>query len=539
MKVWLKSFLIVSAAVLSSTAHAQVNRYFVFFKDKANTPYSISSPSTFLTQKSILRRQKQDVLITDEDLPVNPLYVQQVKATGAATFFTSKWWNGVLVQTDNATLTTIKALPFVLKTELVAPGSKLLGGRMSTADKSNATSADPQPTDFQLQQLALDKMQEEGYRGEGVDVAQFDSGWLGVNAAAPFQHLFQEGRMKAVFNFVKNTKDVYTDDNHGTEVLSVMGAFSPGAFTGGVYKANFYLFQTEDKLTEYRIEEYNWTFAAERADSLGVDVINSSLGYYDFDDATMNYKVTDLTGDKAVVSISARKAVEKGIVVVCSAGNEGNNSWRYVSVPADVDGVIAVGSITQSGSRSLFSSFGPSADGRIKPEVVALGSGTSCINQSGTITSVNGTSLASPLIASLAAGLIQAFPSASGKDIYDAILNSGTQSDKPDNILGYGVPRFTIVSSYLKYGAQKDPISVFPNPVSNEDLNVLLKEPTSEPIAVSIYDVLGKRVAEDSPALIWDTNPRQFDLSQLPTGIYFLVLRNRTTNLVVKLAKSN
>jgi serine protease AprX len=534
-----KFFLLVFIVAFSLPAYAQINRYFVFFKDKTNTPYSIASPSAFLTQKSLLRRQKQKISIVEEDLPVNPLYVSQVKATGASTFFISKWWNGVLVQTDNATLTIIKALPFVLKTEFVAPGSKLLGGRVSRIDKGNTISADPQPTDFQLQQLAIDKMQEAGYRGEGVDVAQFDSGWLGVNTAAPFQHLFQEGRVKAVFNFVKNTKDVYTDDNHGTEVLSVMGALSTGAFTGGIYKANFYLFQTEDKFTEYRVEEYNWAVAAERADSLGVDVINSSLGYYDFDDATMNYKVTDLTGDKAVVSISARKAVEKGIVVVCSAGNEGNNSWRYVAVPADVNGVIAVGSITQSGSKSLFSSFGPSADERIKPEVVALGSGTSCINQSGTITSVNGTSLASPLIASIAAGLIQAFPSASGKDIYNAILNSGTQSNMPDNILGYGVPRFTIASSYLKYGVLKDPISVFPNPVGIEDLNVLLKEPTSEPMAVSIYDVLGKKILEDKPGVIWDTNPRQFDLRSLPIGAYFLELKNSKTNLVVRVIKSN
>jgi serine protease AprX len=539
MTVHLRNTVLFCAFVFPLSGLAQINRYFVSFKDKANTPYSISSPSSFLSQKSIQRRQKQNISIIEEDLPVNPLYVQQVKATGAKTFFTSKWWNGVLVQTDNTTINLVKALPFVLKTELVAPGTKLIGGRQSKVEKVNQTEASLESSEFQLQQLALDRMQGEGYRGEGVGIAQFDSGWIGVNTTSPFQPLYQEGRIKSVFNFVKNTTDIYSDDNHGTEVLSVMGAYSSGTFTGGVYKAYFYLFETEDKLSEYRIEEYNWAFAAERADSLGVDVINSSLGYNTFDDSSMDYKISDLDGNKAVVSITARKAVEKGMIVVCSAGNSGNDSWKTITFPADADGILSVGSVNSLGERSSFSSTGPTADKRLKPDVVALGSGTAVITGSGSAGSASGTSLSSPLVACLAAGLIQAFPNSSPKEIYNAIINSASQFKKPDNSLGYGVPNFTIAKSYLKYGLLVDAVSVFPNPVSNQNLNILFKEPTGQSISLSIYDLYGKRLSDYTTSVTWNNNPIQYDFSLLPNGVYLLELKSTQSNLVVKVVKSN
>jgi serine protease AprX len=536
----IKRNILILLIGISLPASSQINRYFVFFKDKNNSSYSISDPTKFLTQKSLDRRKKQNIIITEEDLPVNASYVAQIKALSVKTYFTSKWWNGVLVQTDNSMVASINALPFVLKTELVAPGIKLLGGRQSRISKGTQAAATSEATQFQLQQLVLDKMQEEGYHGEGVDVAQFDSGWQGVNVASPFQHLFTEGRVKGVFNFVNNTTNIYTDDNHGTEVLSVMGAYSPGVFTGGIYKANFYLFETEEKATEYRIEEYNWAFAAERADSLGVDVINSSLGYNTFDDSSMDYKVSDLNGKTTVISITARKAVEKGMIVVCSAGNSGSDlSWRYITAPADVDGVLATGSINSAGERSSFSSFGPTADGRLKPDVVALGSGTSVVKPSGAVGSASGTSLASPLVACLAAGLVQAFPKASNQDIYKAIINSSNRLDKPDNTFGYGVPNFIIAKSYLKYGVLKDAISVFPNPVSNENLNILFKEPIGQSISVSIYDLTGKKLSDNTRSVSWDNNPIQYDLSMLPNGIYLLELKSAQSNLMVKVIKAN
>jgi subtilisin family serine protease len=503
-------------------AKAQLNRYFVFFKDKANSSYTINNPSVFLSAKSIARRQKQGVSITDEDLPVNQNYVQQVKAAGAKTFFTSKWWNGVLVQTDAATIATINSFDFVVKSELVAPGERLIGGRVAqkgnvATQNSNAVNA----TEFQLSQLQLDKMHASGFRGEGVDIAQFDSGWKGANVGMPFQDLFAEGRIKDTYNFVSNTRNVFTESDHGTHVLSVMAASVPNTFTGGIYKANYHLFLTEDVSTEYRIEEYNWAFAAEKADSAGVDVINSSLGYNTFDLSTMNYDYQDMNGSSTVVSISARKAVDKGIIVVCSAGNEGANSWKYITAPADADGVLATGATTSLGNRSNFSSFGPSADKRIKPEVVALGSGVSIVTAGGSLSTASGTSLASPLVASLAAGLVQANPHVSPTKIVEAIKKSGSQNEKPDSLKGFGIPSFVLAHQLLRAAEQEAAIEILPTWVVDDTVAISFKDLVSN-ITIQIFDLQGKLVS-DHEASVNSQNPViLFDISGLGQGIYIV-----------------
>lgn len=527
--------------LVSFLANGQ-DRYFVFFKDKSNSPFSITNPSKFLSVKSIARRARLNISISLEDIPVNPNYVAQVKQTGAKTFYTSKWWNGVLVQTDNVTIALINSLSFVAKTEFVALGSKLLGGRISKGGDVTQTST-PEASEFQLAQLGINYMHADGYKGEGVDIAQFDSGWAGgintINSANPFLPLFSDGRIKDVFNFVRNTTNIYNDDTHGTLVLSTMGASMPGKFTGGAFKANFYLYETEDKLTEYRVEEYNWTFAAERADSIGVDVINSSLGYNQFDDPTMDYQKTDMNGRTTVISRAAKKVIEKGIVVVASAGNEGGKSWQTILAPADVDGIIAVGAVTVDGTKSFFSSTGPSADGRIKPDVVSLGSSTAVIAPTGSVGSSSGTSLAAPLITCLAAGLIQEFPTAKPTEIYKAIINSGSIYTNPTNQLGYGIPNYAKAKSYLRYGQLKDDISIFPNPVTNSKLNILIKEPLGQTVSISVYDLYAKRLLQTSTTVDWNTNPIQIDLSSIPNGIYILEISEGGKNVISKIIKAD
>ena len=518
------------------------DRYFVFFKDKNNSLFSVTDPSKFLSVKSIARRARLNIPITTEDIPVNPNYVAQIKQTGAKTFYTSKWWNGVLVQTDNATISIINNLSFVAKTEFVALGSKLAGGRVSNTGDVSQTSTS-EASEFQLAQLGIDYMHADGYKGEGIDIAQFDSGWKGginaINATNPFLPLFSEGRIKDVFNFVTNTTSIYTDDMHGTVVLSAMGASMPGKFTGGAFKANFYLYETEDKLTEYRVEEYNWTFAAERADSIGVDVINSSLGYNQFDDPTMDYQKADMNGRTTVISRAAKKAIDKGIVVVASAGNSGGTAWQTILAPADVDGILAVGAVMVDGTKSFFSSTGPSADGRIKPDVVALGSSTAVIAPDGSLGSSTGTSLAAPLITCLAAGLIQEFPTAKPTEIYKAIINSGSIFANPTNQLGYGIPNYAKAKSYLKYGFLKDDISIFPNPVINSKLNILIKEPLGQVVSISIYDLYAKRLLQTSTTVDWNTNPIQMDLSSIPNGIYILEISEGRKNAISKIIKTD
>ena len=534
----LRSKLIIFCFFVSAAVHGQVNRYFVSFKDKAGTPYTIANPSQFINEKSIARRQKQNIIITEEDLPVNPDYVTQVKNTGANTYFASKWFNGVLIETDEATLTSVNALPFVIESVLVAPGSKLMGGRVSKIKKRKNSSADQPANQFQLQQIGIDEMQAEGYRGEGVSIAIFDSGFTGVNVSSPFADLFSENRVKQTFNFVKNSTAVFSGDDHGTEVLSVMAAYSAGTYTGGAYKANYFLYVTEDDASEYRVEEYNWTFAAERADSAGVDVINSSLGYNEFDESSMDYKIADLDGHTALITKASRKAIEKGMMVVCSAGNEGSNSWKFVTPPADAIGILAIGSINSVGNLSSFSSKGPTADGRFKPEVVALGSGTSIIKPSGSLGTASGTSLASPLVASLVAGVWQAFPTLTANELHDAMVMSATLASTPNNQMGYGLPHFRAIVNYLESLAETEVISIYPNPVTGDRFIIKLKQPLDSPVQILIFDRQGSRVAESTLKIDWANNPFEYDISQFKAGIYFVRVKsgnNTATARIVKL----
>lgn len=516
-------------------SQAQSNRYIVYFKDKTNSPFSVTEPQRFLSFKSLERRGKQQIAILDEDIPVDPDYISGVRNLGAKTFYSSRWMNCLLIEADAATISSIQLLPYVSKTEFVAPGKKLSGGRTRKVKNKSETSA-VSATASQHQQIGLDDMQNAGYQGENLMVAFFDSGFPGVNITTPFHALFQEGRIKLTHNFIVNSTNVYQYDDHGTEVFSVMAASSDG-FSGGAPKANYMLFVTEDFTSEYRIEEFNWLFAAEKADSAGVDIINASVGYNLFDDPSMNYKPENLDGKTAIVTQAAQKAISKGIVVLCSAGNEGGNSWQYITPPADAQGILAIGSITQQFSKSSFSSIGPSSDGRVKPDVVALGSGTAVIKANGSIGSNSGTSFASPLVASLVAGIWQAYPDLSAKEIYEAIIRSADQALNPDNEKGYGLPNFNGVKNYLEAKKLSEWILIHPNPVLDDAIVITLKDPTGEPLEIIIYDIHGRVIAGSVLSITWQNNPLEYSLSGLAAGIYFIRAKGKSGSRIVRIAK--
>ena len=546
--VRIKFIILFLLLVLPFFLEAQSNRYIVYLKDKSGTPFSITNPSQFLSQRAIQRRANQKITITEEDLPVNPTYVTQLKATGANVFFTSKWLNCVLVETTPAILSTVIAQSYVIRTELVAPGKKLTSGRIKKFNRIKRTSSSL-ATDFQLNMIGIDSMHRDGYKGEGISLAVFDSGFDGVNTALPFKSIFQEGRLNYSVDFIANTKNVFQYDSHGTEVFSVIAADSPGSFTGGAYKATFSLFVTEDVASEYRIEEYNWLFAAEKADSIGVDVINSSLGYNEFDDTSMNYKASDLNGNTAIISIAAKKTIQKGMMVVCSAGNEGTNSWKFVAPPADVDGVLAIGSVTATKTRSSFSSFGPTADGRIKPDVMAFGSGVSVINPNGTLGTASGTSLSSPLVASLVAGTWQRYPNLKATELYQAIINSGDQFAKPDNSKGYGIPNYLAVKGFLdpvKIPVKDDQATinldeqlvVYPNP-TNDTINFSLSLSLSQEqsVDISIYDLQGKLLIHKNLKFQVQNNSQSIDLTSISAGLYIIKAKVKDSLKVIRLIK--
>jgi subtilisin family serine protease len=425
-------------------------------------------------------------------------------------------------------------LPFVTKVDFVAPGAKLSSGR-TRHFKNRRESGIAAATISQLSMVGIDDMHSEQVRGEGVWIAIFDSGYQGVNTAAPFQHIFANQRLADAYDFVGNTTEIFRYDDHGTEVLSVIGALSDN-YTGGAYESTFSLFVTEDISGEYRVEEYNWLFAAERADSAGVDIIQSSLGYNTFDDPTMDYAKSDLDGATAVISKAASKALKKGIVVVASAGNEGTNSWRLVTPPADVDGILAIGSVTSSLSKSSFSSIGPTSDNRIKPDLVALGTGTSIVRPSGATGSANGTSLAAPIVTSLVAGVLQQFPDLTVKEVYQVLTTTASQGERPDNLLGYGIPSYALVEKFLRPIQTEDEITIYPNPTFDSIVNVWIKT-VGQKVSITVQEMQGRVLQIKEMDVTWRNNPLALDLSELPNGTYLVNVKTKDSQKIERVIK--
>jgi serine protease AprX len=532
------SFLFV-LVLITSNVFGQVNRYMVFFKDKNGTPFSLVEPDGFLSPEAIARRIKHAVEVTEMDLPVNPAYLDQVKSTGAEVYFPTRWLNGVLIQCDATLVAAITALTSVDHVELVAPKAKLkTSGRKRSIEKRK-TSAVPQATDIQLQMIGIDEMHKENIRGEGIVIGILDSGFEGVNITSPFSHLFEDGRVNLTvsMDYVYNSGDVFQFDDHGTEVLSVIAGYSPDNFTGGAYKASFQLYVTEEVPTEYRVEEYNWLFAAERADSAGVDVIHSSLGYYDFDSPSMDYLKSQMNGTTTVVSRAAQWAADRGIIVVTSAGNEGNISWQIISAPADAVDVLAVANVDANLERAKSSSIGPSSDLRIKPDVAALGTQTKVIEKSGVIGESSGTSLAAPLITSLAAGVLQRFPYLTNKQVISMIKKSSSQAYRPDNYIGYGIPNYKSLESYL---LQEEDFSVYPNPFDSNSQELIIRPKDTVQASDCTLELLsadGKSVFKDQTFFSEPKEVYSPNLTDHANGIYLMRIGCPDRNYVYKVVK--
>jgi serine protease AprX len=513
--------------LISGAAQAQVNRYMVFFKDKVGTPYSISTPETFLSSRALQRRSKQNISVTEQDLPVTPSYITAVRNSGANVLYRTKWMNGILVECDASLIPTLQNLPSVNSVVYVAPGVRPApGGRVKSSSKFKESDDEAGATDVQLSMLGMDDMHIAGYRGEGKLVAILDAGFPGVNTALPFQHIFAESRFDAAtsYDFVSGSSNVFAKSNHGTHVLSIVGAHIPGSFAGGAYKANFILFVTEYAPSEYRVEEYNWLFAVERADSAGVDVINTSLGYSTFDDPQMSYTKAQMDGQTAVITRAANMAVSKGIAVVVSAGNEGNLSWGIIAAPADSKTVLTVGSVNGSKVKVPSSSTGPTADGRIKPDVVALGSGVSIITTTGEISSGGGTSYAAPLITSLVTGVWQMLPNLSVQELFDTIRNRSSQFSTPDNFLGYGIPSFANIVTSIKSETDLAFATVYPNPVFDKLKITLTENMQLNHLMISVFDSKGGSCNVNTSTV--HGQDLVLDFSDQKPGLYLIRLQN-------------
>ncbi|HLG34878.1 MAG TPA: S8 family serine peptidase, partial [Bacteroidia bacterium] len=389
-------------------AQVAPDKYFVSFTDKLNNPYSVSNPSAFLSARALQRRSNQNISINITDLPVTPSYVDTIIAHGAAVLNVTKWLNGVIIQTtDTNVLNSIEALPFVSAIKSLLPQPDVLPKAFEHRDKFEKINLTKSPSAVagnptyggawnQLEMLHADFLHSSGFFGTGKWIAVLDAGFEGADTIPAFANLHANNRVIAVRDFVDGDTIVYAHHYHGTAVLSCMAADVPGDMVGTAPAASYLLLRTEDAATEFIIEEYNWSCGAEFADSLGADVINSSLGYTTFDDPQYDHSYPDMNGDSAIVTQAADIAASKGMLVIVSAGNSGGSPWHFIGSPADADSALAVGAVDSFGVSVAFSSRGPSSDGRVKPNVCAQGLDAFVAIPDGSYVYGSGTSFASP-----------------------------------------------------------------------------------------------------------------------------------------------
>ncbi len=498
----IRFLLILCLPILTS---GQTHKFFIRFTDKDQTPYSISNPHQFLSKRSIDRRQKQNVAVTWQDLPVDPAYINGVSSLGATVYTRSKWFNGITVECDSNVLLQILQLPYVQS------ATDVFRRASSTTNKFSRISGPEKPQTMldsynygqaynQIHLMNGEYLHSEGARGEGKLIAVLDAGFYMVDQLHAFDSLFANHQILSVKDFVDNDSVVFDEATHGMSVLSCIGGNIPGSLVGTAPKASFLLLRSEDAPTENIIEEYNWNAAAEYADSVGADIISSSLGYTTFDNAYWDHEYIDLDGNHTPVTIAADIAASKGILVINSAGNSGSSAWHYIGAPADGDSVLAVGAVDQFGHFASFSSFGPSADGNVKPNVAAKGAASSVADALGGVSYSNGTSFACPILAGSAACLWQLFPSLNAQEIKTAIEKSANYYSAPNDSLGYGIPDFRLAYNMLKYGtlpSEDNLISLYPSPF-DENLSMQFFSATDQVLQIDIYNSIGQCIYSHS-----------------------------------------
>lgn len=440
-----KQLFLLALTLFAAGAHAQQDtlKYRISLKDKAATVYSLDHPEAFLSEKAIARRQKQHLPIDSADLPVCRKYVDEIRRQGVHIVVTGKWENFVTVSCNDSTLIDrIAALPFVRTTEKVWMAPPADKPSMSTGRDSLVNNPAVHPDSIyglavsQIQLSKGDKLHDAGFKGQGMTIAVIDAGFHNADKITAMRNI----RVLGTKDFVNPQSDIYAESSHGMMVLSCIGMNQPDIMTGTAPEASFWLLRSEDEYSEHLVEQDYWAAAVEFADSVGVDVLNTSLGYYTFDDKSKDYKYRELDGHHALMSRQASRIADKGMVLVCSAGNSGMGSWKKITPPGDAENVITVGAIDKKSVLAPFSSIGNTADNRIKPDVVAVGLGADVIGTSGNQSKANGTSFSSPIMCGMVTCLWQACPDLTAKEIIRIVRQAGDRSGFPDNIYGYGVP---------------------------------------------------------------------------------------------------
>ena len=553
-----RSFLILLIVIFSSGLFAQEQKHIVFLKNKDNNPYSLSNPLAFLTQRSLDRRTKNNIQLDQKDIPVTPSYISQIAATGATVVYPLKWFNAVCVNTNVASvIQAIAALPFVdhidqVLTDRPFKSEEKQGIReagaippytmqipMVTSQVKSTGSLNYGQSYNQVHMIAVDGLHDMGYMGEGKMIAILDAGFYHVDQIPAFDSLRAANLILGTRDFNIPGNNVYGDNmhTHGTSVLSTMGANLPGQMIGTAPHASFWLIRTEVAEYEAIVEEYNWCAGAEFADSLGADVINSSLGYTTFDNPVFNHSYADMNGNTTPITRAGDLACSRGILVVNSAGNEGGSAWQYIGAPADGDSVFTLGAVNSAGIYAPFSSTGPTSDGRTKPDVTAQGQGTTVISGQGFVSQGSGTSFSSPVTAGAIACLMQSTPAFTAQEIRNAVRNTSSKANQPDDLYGWGIPNMVNARLFLntveQTSASRNGYILTPNPFTGAPALQSVSGRNTD-AKVQIFTVSGQMIFS-SEINFPSTEPVLLNaLNGQPAGLYFIRISTPDGQVVLR-----
>ncbi len=530
----MRKLIVLVIFLMITFVQAQDVHAWVYFTDKPSVTTALANPQSILTQRSLNRKARHNVAVDMRDVPVNQSYVNQIKnQTGISYKTQSKWFNCVHVTGQPADIDALENLSFVREVDFANPALN----RTNSPREEKFANTITTPINYgtatnQIEMLGLDDLHDQGFTGDGVQIAVLDSGFPNVDTNPGFAQIRNNGGILGGYDFVAGDAQIYEDNFHGARVLSVMAGSFTGSFEGTAPDAEYYLYRTEDTASETPVEMSYWVAAAERADSLGVDVINTSLGYLDFDNAGESLDYNDMDGQTAFISRGANVAYEKGILVVVSAGNSGNSSSHpYIAAPADADGSFTIGGVDMNENRSVFSSTGPTVDNRLKPNVVARASQTISISESGNIVGSSGTSFSSPLIAGATACLMQAFPNLTPAQIRAAVEASASQSNTPDNLLGFGIPDYGIAYRTLSGISLVDQNADYQIAYGRNGINVIA--PADSSIGdMQLFNAAGQLVI----TVIESGDSYTFENGLLTSGIYLLRIaaRKKVCKLIVR-----
>ncbi len=550
-KLLLLHFLVLFA--LNHSAQTSYNTFWIQFKDKHNSDFSISKPNQFLSQKAIERRLEWGLGFDSLDIPVNKNYIDQVLNIGnTQLLLKSKWFNSITVQVNDTSssvlatwLNQINQLECVLQVrslQNIIQNGKVIAiqGVQSIQENQMHSYGDSYR---QIEMLNGHFLHDLGFEGQGVDLAVFDGGFLFADELPAMQHLFSEGRVISKHDLLHfNSSEVFDASTHGMMVLSHMAGIIPDSLYGTATQANYFLFQTENVFQEVRLEEDTWIQAAEMADSIGVDVINSSLGYSLFDFESMSYLPADMNGQTTRISQAANICALKGTLVVNSAGNSGASVWHAITAPSDAENVLSIGAVDANEIHASFSGYRPPNGPFVKPNVVAMGKQTVYAAYDSTIARGNGTSFSSPIIAGLAACLIQAFPHVSNLKIKDVIERSASLFETPNDSMGYGVPdfwkAFLMLSQEQNGFNENENILVYPQP-SAGIFEVRIKSNVVAP-KVYLFNAAGASIRNIRPYFNQMENEWcriEVDLSNQAAGTYYLMVHENDEILTTPLIR--